>query len=194
MFDFLCEDCGKGTIRSRTIQNFATKIRGNPFVVPAAVVGVCDNCGAQVFDPVEVRRWEDLFTAGLERKGDLLTSKQIRSVREDLGLSIADFAKLVGATRQSVYNWEREDRKAPQIRLVDLLIRLICESRASGKVDILVFLQEQAKAVGGSVTIKPASSLSTEWPDRTFELAPANRFDQLYQTGEPPTALPALRC
>jgi putative zinc finger/helix-turn-helix YgiT family protein len=194
MFDFLCEDCGKGTIRKRTIQNLATKIRGYPYVVPAAVVGVCDNCGAQVFDPVELRRWDKLFTAELEQKGDLLTSQQIRSIREDMGLSIADFAKLIGATRQSVYNWEGEDRKAPQIRLVDLLIRLIRESRASGRVDVLAFLQEQAKAAGGAVTIKLASNISTGRAESAFELAPANRFDQLYHSGEAPVALPALRC
>jgi putative zinc finger/helix-turn-helix YgiT family protein len=194
MFDFLCEDCGKGTIRKRTIQNLATKIRGYPYVVPAAVVGVCDNCGAQVFDPVELRRWDKLFTAELEQKGDLLTSQQIRSIREDMGLSIADFAKLIGATRQSVYNWEGEDRKAPQIRLVDLLIRLIRESRASGRVDVLAFLQEQAKAAGGAVTIKLASNISTGRAESAFELSPANRFDQLYHSGEAPVALPALRC
>jgi len=194
MFDFLCEDCGKGTIRKRTIQNLATKIRGYPYVVPAAVVGVCDNRGAQVFDPVELRRWDKLFTAELEQKGDLLTSQQIRSIREDMGLSIADFAKLIGATRQSVYNWEGEDRKAPQIRLVDLLIRLIRESRASGRVDVLAFLQEQAKAAGGAVTIKLASNISTGRAESAFELAPANRFDQLYHSGEAPVALPALRC
>ena len=194
MFDFLCEDCGKGTIRKRTIQNLATKIRGYPYVVPAAVVGVCDNCGAQVFDPVELRRWDKLFTAELEQKGDLLTSQQIRSIREDMGLSIADFAKLIGATRQSVYNWEGEDRKAPQIRLVDLLIRLIRESRASGRVDVLAFLQEQAKAAGGAVTIKLASNISTGRAESAFELAPANRFDQLYHSGEAPVAIPALRC
>lgn len=113
MFDFRCEDCGAGMVRKHNIQNFATKIRGYPYTVPLAVVGVCDNCGAHVFDPTEVRQWDSLFTAELERKGQILSAGEIRELREELGLSIADFAKLVGATRQSVYNWERKDRKSP---------------------------------------------------------------------------------
>jgi putative zinc finger/helix-turn-helix YgiT family protein len=193
MFDFLCEECGKGKVRKRTVQNFATKVRGYPFVVPVAVVGGCDNCGAQIFDPQEVRRWNELFAAQLDRRGDLLTPQQIRSIREQLGLSIGDFAKLIGSTRQSVYNWEREERKSPQIRLVDLLLKLIRESRALGKVDVPLFLRVQAKAVGANVTIKAASDIPSELEEKRRELASAGAFDQLFNAYGSPTLLPRLQ-
>jgi len=35
------------------------------------------------------------------------SAKWLRSARERLGLSAADYGKLVGVTAQSVYNWER---------------------------------------------------------------------------------------
>jgi DNA-binding transcriptional regulator YiaG len=37
------------------------------------------------------------------------TAKGVRSLRRKLGLSRPRFAKLLGATTQSVYNWERQD-------------------------------------------------------------------------------------
>lgn len=194
MFDFLCEECGKGTIRGRTVQNFATKVRGYQFVVPIAVVGVCDNCGAQVFDPQEVRRWDEFFTKDLGQRGDLLGPQEVRTIREHLGLSIADFAKLIGSTRQSVYNWEREDRKTPQNRLADLLIRLVRESITCQKVEILEFLQHRARAAGGNLTIKLTWNISVRRTERLLRFAPPNDFDQLFQTEEPTVALPALRC
>lgn len=194
MFDFLCEECGKGTIRRREVRHFATKVRGHQFVVPTAVVGVCDNCGAEAFDPQEVRRWNALFDKDLEQKGLLLGPQEVRTIRENLGLSIADFARLIGSTRQSLYNWEREDRKSPQNGLVDLLIRLIRESMRSGKVDVLKFLQAQARANGVDVTIGLTSDIGGGRIEWAIQFAPPNRFDQLFQTEEPTVALPVLRC
>jgi putative zinc finger/helix-turn-helix YgiT family protein len=194
MFNFLCEECGKGKVRKHTIQNFATRIRGYPFVVPAAVVGVCDNCGAQVFDPQEMRHWSELFTAGLVEKGHLLTPQQIRSIREQLGLSIGDFARLIGSTRQSVYNWEREERKSPQTRLIDLFIKLIGESATSGEVDVIMFLQDQAAAVGTSVTVNQVSRIRLRQGEESLSLAPAARFDHLFSIAGSSIPLPTLRC
>ncbi len=36
------------------------------------------------------------------------TAKGLRSQRSRLGLSAADYGKLVGVTGQSIYSWERE--------------------------------------------------------------------------------------
>jgi len=44
-----------------------------------------------------------------ETKKTRITSKGIRSLRRKLGLSPADFAKLVGASEQSVYLWESKE-------------------------------------------------------------------------------------
>lgn len=54
-----------------------------------------------------------------------ITAKMIRSIRSRLGVSQADFAKLVGVSGQSVYQWERKpgrlsfrgDAKASVVRV-----------------------------------------------------------------------------
>lgn len=47
-------------------------------------------------------------------------AKGLRSQRERLGLSAADFAKLAGVSAQSIYNWERETAKprAEQVKVL----------------------------------------------------------------------------
>ena len=61
MFGYLCEECRQGTVCAQTIPNYKTTVRGKPFVVPAATIGVCDHCGVHYFHRTETRRWESLF-------------------------------------------------------------------------------------------------------------------------------------
>src|SRR6266480_2370866 len=115
-----CADCGKGEVRFQSLKDFETKVRGVPFTVPEATVGICDACNARFFSPQEITRWQQLFDAQQARMGRLLSAEEIESIRRDLNMPINSFAQLLGTTRQSVYNWERKDRKSPQLRLVDL--------------------------------------------------------------------------
>ena len=61
MFGIPCPECGKGTIEPVRFQNYKTKVKAYPFVVPEVIVGVCDTCNARAFDPRETKRWRDLF-------------------------------------------------------------------------------------------------------------------------------------
>ncbi len=66
--------------------------------------------------------------------------KALRSQRERLGLSAADYGKLVGVSAQSVYNWEHEaarPRGEPLRRLVAL--------RAVGKREAQARLEQLGK-------------------------------------------------
>ena len=46
MFGVPCPECGKGTIEPVRFQNYKIKVKAYPFMVPEAVVGVCDTCNA----------------------------------------------------------------------------------------------------------------------------------------------------
>lgn len=148
MFNYICEECGKGTVKEKLFENYRTKIKGYPFVVDKAVIGICDNCGAKHFDANETKRWEELYNKDLELKHISLLPDEIEAVRKSLGLSMEDFAYLIGCTRQSIYNWEKRDREKPQSRMADLLIKLVRHSFEIGKVDVINFLVEEAKKLG----------------------------------------------
>jgi putative zinc finger/helix-turn-helix YgiT family protein len=139
-----CAKCGKGEIEVRKVNNFETMIRGVHFTVPEATIRVCKSCGTNLFDPSEIKRWQKLYEADLQLKGHLLTAADIRNIRQALGLQINQFAQLLGTTRQSIYNWERDNRNSPQLKLVDLLLKLIRKSMEIGTVDVVQFLREEA--------------------------------------------------
>jgi len=148
MFEYTCQECGKGTVKEKMIRNYKTKIKGYPFVVPEATVGICDRCKAEHFAAEETKRWNELFSQSLEKNKFFLLPKDIARVRESLGLSMENFALLIGSTRQSLYNWENHERPHPQSRMADLLIKLVDKSRSEGEVNVIDFLVKEARKLG----------------------------------------------
>jgi ribonuclease HIII len=154
MFNYKCEECGKGTVKKAVFHDYKTKIKGYPFVVPEAIIGVCDNCGAKHFEARETKRWEALYLKDLESKHISLSAGDIVEIRKSLGLSMEDFAYLSGCTRQSIYNWEKADRTAPQSRMADLMLKIIRQSCTNRNVDVISFLIEEASKIGIEIKLK----------------------------------------
>jgi len=148
MFEYKCQECGKGTVKEKRIRNYKTKIKGYPFVVPEATVGICDRCKAEHFAAEETKRWEELFSRALVKDRLFLLPQDIERVRKTLGLSMENFALLIGSTRQSLYNWENPSRSRPQSRMADLLIKLVDKSRSEGKVNVIDFLIKESRKLG----------------------------------------------
>jgi DNA-binding transcriptional regulator YiaG len=144
MFGYRCANCNRGTVNPETVQEFETKFDGIPFVVHNAAVGRCDHCGARSFNAGEWRRWREEFRKSQEAQGRLLSPGAITEVRQSLGLGIADFAKLIGSSRQAIYLWECPTRKVPQSRMADLMLRLIRECHVTGAVDVIKYLASEA--------------------------------------------------
>lgn len=186
----LCTDCGRAGITFQKVKGFETKIRGVPFTVPEAEIGVCNACGAKFFSPQEIRRWQRLYDAEQERTGRLLTAEQIRGLRMDLRMTIQSFAQLLGTTRQSVYNWERSDRKSPQLRIVDLLLRAIRESASNGTVDVVQFLREQS---GVESTEEPPCYCPLRGRRRARRWHDPSEYDRAFNARGATVGLPSLR-
>ena len=77
--------------------------------------------------------------AATSRKPMRFVAKGLRSLRERLGLSMKDLAKLVGVSEQSVYNWEhkRAVPREPQLARIAAL-------RGKGKREIGAALANSA--------------------------------------------------
>lgn len=152
-FGYKCEECGQGTVRERVFHEYQTKLKGYPLTVKNARIGVCDQCGAKHFDPNETVRWRTLLAE--KQVESYFQPADIRNLQNLLGLSREQFAMLLGCTRQSLYNWERPDRTAPQSRMADLFMRLIRESYVAGEINVLSFLTAEAGKLGFSLSISP---------------------------------------
>lgn len=158
-FGYACPECGNGTVQASKIQNYKTKIKGYPFVVDEATIGICDNCSARHFSARETKRWEELYFRSLEKQNAFLKSEEIAEIRNQLSLSMEDFARLIGCTRQSIYNWEKIDRTAQPSRMADLLMKLVLESFRAEKVDVISFLLKEAAQLGMTIELKRNSTL-----------------------------------
>jgi len=158
MFGYKCSECGEGTVREKTVLKYQTKVMGYPFVVDAAKLGVCDRCGAEHFAARETKRWEGLFEHSLAENRLFLLPKDIANLRQELGLSMEQFAMLVGCTRQSLHNWEKTDRARPQSRTVDLLMKLVDKGRTNREVNVIQFLVEEAKKLGIEIRLRRMDS------------------------------------
>ena len=192
MFEFICQECGKGNVEARVLSEFETRVRGNPFTIKDAVIGICNKCGARFFDPNETRRWREVYDGSIQSRNVLLSADQIGQIQSSLGVSIADFARLIGATRQSLHIWLRAQRKAPQGRTADLLLKLIKRSVESGPVDVLAFLAEQAKELGSQIEVRPPEKRPCRSARPRMCYAPPETFDQLHNCTEPPRHVPKL--
>jgi putative zinc finger/helix-turn-helix YgiT family protein len=164
-FEYPCAECGRGTVRTTRVRNYKTKIKGFPFRVDEALIGVCDHCQAESFAPEETRRWEAAFQQTLEARQAFLTPAEIRTLRMNMNLSLEDFARLIGCTRQSVMAWEHPERTTPPSRMADLMLRLLQRSWTDGAVDVTALLVDEAKKWGVMMELRRPTPLG-ETPRR----------------------------
>ena len=71
-----------------------------------------------------------------------------------------DFARLIGATRQSISAWEKPGRASPPSRTADLLMKLVRQPLYSKTVDVLTSLLEEVKKWGIIIQLRSSAKLS----------------------------------
>ncbi len=83
--------------------------------------------------------------AGAERANVRFTAKGVKSQRERLGISAADYGKLVGVTGHTIYQWEHGTSRPRMAQLTAL-----ASLRGIGKREALARLEPmRSKASGG---------------------------------------------
>lgn len=143
-----CPECKEGTIHKVIIEAYRAKLKGISFPVKNAEIGKCDSCDAELYSAKEIRRWERLLDEYLISEDLVPNSKQISDIREKLGLSVIDFAKLLGVTRQTVYGWENDKVKPLTIGPTSLLLSLLNEEQNGNIRGIVDFVIKVAQERG----------------------------------------------
>ncbi|MDD4184419.1 MAG: type II toxin-antitoxin system MqsA family antitoxin [Candidatus Izemoplasmatales bacterium] len=100
-----CEKCGRVEEYQVKAINQTFDVRG--IQVDASInVSVCNVCGSEVFNrELEIQNDILVFDGYKEKKG-LLTSKQIKYLREMYGLSQSAFARLLGFGEKTITRYE----------------------------------------------------------------------------------------
>lgn len=143
-----CPNCESGRLIQHVEPRYTTKLKGVPIEVSDAKFWRCDGCGESIVDAKEIRRWEEIAKKSLALQ--LPTASDVRSVRGEY--SVADFASLIGVTRQTVYVWERCGVPLGPAALVVALLKEENEGRISGIFQSLVEM-----ASGRGVTLSSPS-------------------------------------
>src|SRR6267142_1441274 len=102
-----CPKCVGGEMELVTQPTYVTQIKGARVEVPNAQFWRCSLCGEKSVSASELRRWESIAHAIVA--SSLPSAANVKSIRERLGLSVSDFAAILGVTRQTIYSWERPD-------------------------------------------------------------------------------------
>ncbi len=160
MSRFKCPECGIGEMTPEVISNHTTKLGGIQVEVPNAHVSRCTNCGELSVGAAELKRWAQIQQQQLRGAGQLPSPAEVRATREALGLSVADFAKLLGVTRQTVYAWEREDLSALQLGPTSLLLGTLKEELDGHLDSVLAYLLQQSAKRGEAIRQSESLNLS----------------------------------
>ncbi|MDZ7788917.1 MAG: type II toxin-antitoxin system MqsA family antitoxin [Xanthomonadales bacterium] len=86
---------------------------------------VCDNCGAEIFRPEQIRHNDRLIAEAKRRADGLLLADEIRSIRKSFGLTQHQAAEIFGGGANAFSKYERGEviQSVPMDRLLRLLAR-----------------------------------------------------------------------
>ncbi len=150
-----CPACGKAKMEIKEIPQLETDFEGVAITVPNALVSECPTCGERSFGAKELRRWKDIKEKTLAEVGAVPDGNDVKTIREQFGLSVAQFADLIAVTRQTVHSWERAAGKPMKLGPAAILVSLLKQAECTKRVNVTSFLSELAHLRGKPVATWP---------------------------------------
>ena len=118
----ICPDCQSGTLALERYSD-TFEYRGEILSVDGLECWLCDQCGAEIIRPEQIRHGDRLFADARRRVDGLLTGEEIARIRKALGLTQRQAAELFGGGANAFSKYERGD--VIQSVAMDRLMRLI---------------------------------------------------------------------
>lgn len=125
--DDACHECG--TMMREQKSTLKLPVNGEQISVPRMSHLACPKCREKVLRLDEARQLHQQALAIYRRKYGLLSSEEIRAVRERLELTQGQFARLLKLGKNTLSRWEAG--RNVQSASMDLLLRLIRDVPAS---------------------------------------------------------------
>ncbi|MFT4928139.1 MAG: HTH-type transcriptional regulator/antitoxin MqsA [Phenylobacterium sp.] len=132
--EHLCPICEAGQLSTHTEQN-TVEYKGETTALTSHY-SLCDGCGAQQSDALQLRTNKRLMAEFKKQVDGLLTGKEVRAIRQQLSLTQADAASLFGGGPVAFSKYEADD--VAQSDAMDKLLRV-----ASAVPAAFAYLTEQ---------------------------------------------------
>lgn len=116
----ICPICGEGHL-SRETEQITVEHQGISGQIPS-LYSVCDHCGSEQAGAAELRGNKRAMIAFRKRVDGLLTGAEVRALRERLGLTQTQAAKVFGGGPVAFSKYESDD--VAQSDAMDKLLRL----------------------------------------------------------------------
>jgi len=121
--DGRCPLCEEGMLHER-VEYEETEYNGHKGMTPLCF-SVCDACGSEVADAEQTRRNKRAMITFRKRVDGLLTGAEVRALRERLGLSQSQAAKIFGGGPVAFSKYENDD--VSQSDAMDRLLRVAAD-------------------------------------------------------------------
>ncbi len=125
--DNLCPICGEGHLQPQVSKNLV-EYKGQTAELKFHV-SLCDACGSEQSNAMQLRANKRAMMAFKKRVDGLLTGAEVRALRERLGLSQAEAARIFGGGPVAFSKYESDD--VAQSEAMDKLLRLADELPAA---------------------------------------------------------------
>ncbi len=119
----MCPICGEGTIKVKRKPE-AFEYKGQVLTLELTVYS-CDVCGEAFFDNEEMKKQQKTIKDFQRKIDGLLTSEEIKRIREKYGLSQRELARILGVAEKSIAKYEAGF--VAQSKAMDNLLRVIGE-------------------------------------------------------------------
>ncbi len=118
-----CDECGGLTTTERSaVRRY--EMGGLPHVELHGVeVTTCTECGKEEIAIPRIGQLHRVLAEGFVKQQRMLASVEVRFLRKHIGLATADFAQMVGVTRETVCRWEKGAK--PMGVTADRFLRLL---------------------------------------------------------------------
>lgn len=140
-----CTECGgKQTTDSKAVRRYG--IGGLPHVELHGVeVTHCESCGMEEVTIPRIAQLHSVLANHFIQQTRALAPAEIRFLRKHVGLSATDFAKYMGAARETVSRWETGKQAMGQSadRLLRLLVVTKVPEQDYALVDVLKEITEE---------------------------------------------------
>lgn len=118
----ICPDCEAGQLRLETYSD-EIEYREHTIRLDGLQCLVCENCGAEIFRPTQIRHNDRIISEAKRRADGLLMAGEIRSVRKSFGLTQHQAAEIFGGGANAFSKYERGE--VIQSIAMDRLLRLV---------------------------------------------------------------------